>query len=46
MLAFNDFYAKLEKAILLVEDLKFAYSIAKAIDSNAVAIKELRVKET
>ena len=45
-LAFDDFKAELEKAIVLVEDLKFAHSIAKAVDSDAVAIEESRVEET
>ena len=31
--------------LLLVEDLKFAYSITKAVASDAVAIKESRVDE-
>lgn len=42
VLAFDDFHAELKKAILLVEDLKFAHSIAKAVDSDAVAIEESR----
>jgi len=45
-LAFDDFEAELEKAIVLVEDLKFAHSIAKAVDSDAVAIEESKVEET
>jgi hypothetical protein len=45
-LAFNDFEAELKWAIVLVEDLKFAHSIAIAVDSDAVAIEELRVEET
>ena len=45
-LAFDDFHAELTKAISLVQDLKLAHSIAKAVDSDAVAIEELRVKET
>jgi len=45
-LAFDDFEAKLKKATILVEDLKLAHSIAKAVDSDAVAIEELRVEET
>ncbi len=45
-LAFDDFEAELKKAIALVEDLKFAHSIAKAVDSDAVAIEESRVEET
>ena len=45
-LAFDDFEADLKKAIVLVEDLKFAHSITKAIDSNAVVIEESRVEET
>ncbi|KFY05167.1 hypothetical protein V491_09187 [Pseudogymnoascus sp. VKM F-3775] len=45
-LAFNDFEAELKRAIVLVEDLKFAHSIAKAVDSDAVAIEESRIEET
>ena len=45
-LAFNDFKAELEKAIVLIEDQKLAHSIAKAVDSDAVAIEEARVEET
>ncbi|TVY38004.1 ATP-dependent RNA helicase DEAH12-like protein [Lachnellula subtilissima] len=44
-LAFDDFEAELKKAIVLVEDLKFAHSIASAVDSDAVAIEESRVEE-
>lgn len=39
-LAFDDFEAELKKSILLVEDLKIAHSIAKAVESDAVAIEE------
>lgn len=46
VLVFDNFHAELKKAIFLVEDLKFAHSTAKAVDSNAVAIKALRVEET
>ncbi|TVY36667.1 putative E3 ubiquitin-protein ligase [Lachnellula occidentalis] len=45
-LAFDDFEAELNKAIVLVEDLKFAHSIAKAVDSDAVAIENSRIEET
>lgn len=45
-LAFDNFEAELKKATILVEDLKFAHSIAKAVDSDAVAIEESRVEET
>ncbi|KFY79130.1 hypothetical protein V499_01849 [Pseudogymnoascus sp. VKM F-103] len=45
-LAFNGFEADLKRAIVLVEDLKFAHRIAKAVDSDLVAIKESRVEET
>ncbi|KAL9123769.1 MAG: hypothetical protein Q9217_006834 [Psora testacea] len=45
-LAFHDFEAELKKAIVLVEDLKFAHSIAKAVDSDAVVIEESRAEET
>ncbi|KAL3420382.1 IBR finger domain-containing protein [Phlyctema vagabunda] len=44
-LAFDDFEIELEKAILLVEDLKLAHSIARAVDSDAVAIEESRAEE-
>ena len=44
-LAFNDFKAGLKKVIVLIKDLKFAHSIAKAVDSDAMIIKESRVKE-
>jgi len=45
-LAFDDFKAELKKATILVEDLKFAHSITKAVDSDATAIQESRVEET
>lgn len=45
MLVFDNFHAELKKAIFLVEDLKFVYSIAKAVDSNTIAIEVLRVEE-
>jgi hypothetical protein len=45
-LAFDDFEAELKQAITLVEDLKFAYSIAKAVDSDGLAIEESMVEET
>lgn len=45
-LAFDDFEAELQKAIVLVGDLKFAHSIAKAVDSDAAAIEELKAEET
>jgi len=44
-LVFNDFKAELKKAITLIKDLKFTYSLIKAVDSNIIAIKESRVKE-
>lgn len=46
LLASDNFHAELKKAILLFADLKFAHSIAKAVDSDAVAIEESRVEET
>lgn len=46
VVAFDDFHAELKKAILLIEDLKFSHSIARAVDSDAVAIEETRVEET
>ena len=45
VLAFDDFHAELKKAIFLVKDLKLAHSIAKVVDSDAIAIKELTIKE-
>ncbi|KFY69205.1 hypothetical protein V496_00436 [Pseudogymnoascus sp. VKM F-4515 (FW-2607)] len=45
-LAYIDFEAELKRAIVLVEDLKFAQSIATAVDSDAVAIEESRAEET
>ncbi|TVY20532.1 ATP-dependent RNA helicase DEAH12-like protein [Lachnellula arida] len=45
-LAFDDFEVELKKAIVLIEDLKFAHSIAKAVDSDAMAIEESRAEET
>merc|ERR1712093_907444 len=36
----------MRKAVLMIEDLKFAHSIAKAVASDAVAIEEWRVEET
>ncbi|CZR70265.1 uncharacterized protein PAC_20166 [Phialocephala subalpina] len=45
-LAFDDFAAELKRAIVLVGDLKFAHSIARAVDSDAVAIEESRLEET
>jgi hypothetical protein len=45
VLAFDDFETELKKALLVVEDLKFAHSIAKAVASDAVAIEESRVEE-
>jgi hypothetical protein len=38
------FYMK--KAIFVIEDLKFAHSIAKAVASDALAIEESRAEET
>ena len=46
VLAFDDFEAELKKATILVGDLKFAHSIAKAVDSDAVAIEESTLEET
>ena len=46
VLAFDDFQAELKKAILLVEDLKLAHSIAETVDSDAAAIEVSRVPET
>ena len=44
--ASDDFEAEVKKAAALVEDLKFAHSIAKAVESDAVVIEELRFEET
>ncbi len=44
-LAFDDFHAELMKLASLVEDVKLAHSIAKAVDSDATAIEELRAEE-
>ena len=45
-LAFDAFEAELKKAIVLVEDLKLAHSVAKAVDTDAVAIEASKVEET
>ncbi|KAM3064618.1 hypothetical protein ACMFMF_011894, partial [Clarireedia jacksonii] len=45
-LAFDDFEAELKRTIVLVEDLKLAHSIAKAVDSDSVAIERSKVEET
>lgn len=45
-LAFDDFEAELKKALLLIDNVKFAHSIVKAVDSDALAIEESRVEET
>ncbi|KAL2037671.1 hypothetical protein N7G274_009616 [Stereocaulon virgatum] len=42
---FDDFQAELKKALSLVEDLKFAHSIARAVDADGVAIEELKAEE-
>ena len=44
--AFDGFEAELKKAMVVVEDLKLAHSIAKAIDTDAVVIEESRIEET
>lgn len=46
VLAFDSFEAELKKAISLLEDLKFAHSVAKAVDSDGMAIEASRVEET
>ena len=46
VLAFDDFQAELQKAIFLLGDVKFAHSIAKAVDSDAVAIEASMVEES
>lgn len=45
-LAFNDFETQLKKMIFEIEDLKFAHSIARAVDSDALVIEESRAEET
>ncbi|KFA46198.1 hypothetical protein S40293_11555 [Stachybotrys chartarum IBT 40293] len=37
---------ELEKAIFLFEKLKLAHTIARAVDSDAVAIDESKIEET
>ncbi|KAI9047423.1 hypothetical protein LZ554_008867 [Drepanopeziza brunnea f. sp. 'monogermtubi'] len=44
--AFDNFEAELKKTLLLLEDLKFAHSIARAVASDEVAIEESRAEET
>jgi len=46
VLAFNDFEAEMRKAIFMIEHLKFAHSIAKAVNSDAFAIEASRAEET
>ncbi|TAQ85234.1 hypothetical protein B7494_g6438 [Chlorociboria aeruginascens] len=46
VLAFDDFEAEMKKAIFMIEDLKFAHSIAKAVNSDALAIEDSRAEET
>lgn len=46
VLAFDNFEAELRKAIVLVEDLTLAHSVARAVDSDALAIEEINVEET
>lgn len=46
VLAFDDLEAEIRKAVLMIEDLKFAHSIAKAIDSDALAIEDSWAEET
>lgn len=46
VVAFDDFEAELKKVIALVEDHKLAHSIAKAVDTDSVAIEESRIEET
>ena len=45
VLAFDNYRAELKRALSSIEDLKLAHSIAKAVDSDAVAIEEIRVEE-
>ena len=46
VMAFDDFEAELKKLTALVEDLKFAHSIARAVDSDASVIEQLRAEES
>lgn len=46
VLAFDDFEAELQRAILSVGDMKLAHSIASAVDSDAAIIGELMAEET
>lgn len=44
-LVFNNFKTEFKKATILIKDLKFAYNITKANDSNIIAFEELRIEE-
>jgi len=45
LLAFNEFEAEIKQALSLSQDVKLAHSIAKAVDSDAVAINEATAEE-
>ena len=45
-LAFDDFEIDLKKTIVLIENLKFAHSIIKAIDFDVVIIEESKIEKT
>lgn len=44
--AYDDWETELQRATMLLEDFKFADSIARAVDSDAIAIDEIRLEET
>lgn len=44
-LAFEDFEAEVNKAILLIQDIRLAHSIAEAVDSDAAIIAQLAIEE-
>lgn len=45
VIAFDDFAGELQRALHLVEDLKIAHSIARAVDTDAAVISVLRAEE-
>jgi hypothetical protein len=45
ILAYNKFENEVNKAILLIQDIKLAQSIAKAVDSDAAIIAQLGAKK-
>ncbi|KAL6849004.1 hypothetical protein ACO1O0_008534 [Amphichorda felina] len=46
LLAFAEFEAEIKQVVSFFEDRKLAHSIAKAVDSDAVAINEAMAEET